>query len=811
LYRLKHSSFLSTLLIVMLLFMSGLTAISADDGSGTGSGDGGGTKPPTLESACLSTISNNTSTTGTSLGSNMKLSTNPPTIRIQFATNVVDDTVWSNNKGCFSMRKSGSSIPITVSRIDNNANFAERRNIFIKPQEALSSGSYTIQVDSGIKSKNGVSAGNSQSVSFSIASSNVEVTAITVKGENNASTVVNGKTLQMSAAVLPGNASDKSVTWSVASGTGSATIGSSGLLKGTKAGTVTVTAKAKDGSGIKGSKVITVTAAEEEVKKVAVTSISVSGKAGASTVVNGKTLQINATVLPSNASDKSVTWSVASGTGSATIGSSGLLKGTKAGTVTVTAKAKDGSGVKGSKVITVTAAAEEKVAVTSITVSGKDNAGTVVNSKTLQMNATVLPVNATDPGVTWSVAPGTGSATIGSSGLLKGTKAGTVTVTAKAKDGSGVKGSKVITVTAAAEDEIAVTSITVRGKDNAGTVVNGKTLQMNATVLPENVTDPGVTWSVTPGTGSATIGSSGLLKGTKAGTVTVTAEANDSSGIKGSEVITVTTEEEVVMVVTAITVSGEGNVSTVVNGESLQMIAEVLPENATDPSVSWSVAPGTGSATIEPATGILTGTAAGTVTVTATDEDSSVYGSIVITVNEPVVPPVIELGDISGCWAVTMIRALIDAGAIAGYPDGSFKPDNNISRAEFAVVLVKAFRLQSDGGEVFRDTAGHWAKDYIATAQALGIVNGYNNGYFGANDLITREQMAVMIVKAAKIEADSSKTTFSDDNEISAWAKSGISTAVAHQIIAGYSDNTFKPKGRATRAEAVTAIFMALK
>jgi len=718
LYRLKHSSFLSTLLIVMLLFMSGLTAISADDGSGTGSGDGGGTKPPTLESACLSTISNNTSTTGTSLGSNMKLSTNPPTIRIQFATNVVDDTVWSNNKGCFSMRKSGSSIPITVSRIDNNANFAERRNIFIKPQEALSSGSYTIQVDSGIKSKNGVSAGNSQSVSFSIASSNVEVTAITVKGENNASTVVNGKTLQMSAAVLPGNASDKSVTWSVASGTGSATIGSSGLLKGTKAGTVTVTAKAKDGSGIKGSKVITVTAAEEEVKKVAVTSISVSGKAGASTVVNGKTLQINATVLPSNASDKSVTW---------------------------------------------------------------------------------------------SVAPGTGSATIGSSGLLKGTKAGTVTVTAKAKDGSGVKGSKVITVTAAAEDEIAVTSITVRGKDNAGTVVNGKTLQMNATVLPENVTDPGVTWSVTPGTGSATIGSSGLLKGTKAGTVTVTAEANDSSGIKGSEVITVTTEEEVVMVVTAITVSGEGNVSTVVNGESLQMIAEVLPENATDPSVSWSVAPGTGSATIEPATGILTGTAAGTVTVTATDEDSSVYGSIVITVNEPVVPPVIELGDISGCWAVTMIRALIDAGAIAGYPDGSFKPDNNISRAEFAVVLVKAFRLQSDGGEVFRDTAGHWAKDYIATAQALGIVNGYNNGYFGANDLITREQMAVMIVKAAKIEADSSKTTFSDDNEISAWAKSGISTAVAHQIIAGYSDNTFKPKGRATRAEAVTAIFMALK
>ena len=706
-YRQKSNALLSGLLILMLLFMSGLTALAASDGSGTGTGDGGGTKPPTLESAYLATISNNTSTAGASLGSNMKLSTNPPTIRIKFATNVVDDTIWSNNKGCFSMRKVGSTVPITVSRIDSTINFAERNYIFIEPKEALSSGSYTIQIDGGLKSKNGVSNGSQQSVSFSVASSTVEVTSIMVKGKDNASTVANGKTLQMNATVLPGNASDPSVTWSVASGTGAATISSSGLLTGTKAGTVTVTAKAKDGSGVKGSKAITVT-----VPEVAVTSIAVSGNGSASTLVNGKTLQMNAAVKPGNASDPSVTWSVTSGTGTATISSGGLLKGTKVGTVTVTATAKDDSGIKGSKTITVTA---PEVAVTSITVSGNGSASTLVNGKTLQMNAAVKPDNASDPSVTWSVTSGTGTATISSGGLLKGTKVGTVTVTAQAKDGSGIRGSQTITVTA---EEVTVTGISVSGQDNASTVVNGKTLQMNAVVLPDD---------------------------------------------------------------------------------------------ASDTSVIWSVTPGTGSATIDPATGLLTGTAVGTVTVTATNEASSVQGSTLVTVAEPLVPPVMVLSDINGCWAETNIKVLVDAGAISGYADGSFKPDTNISRAEFAVVLVKAFNLEAAGGKVFIDTAGHWAQDYIATVQALSVVNGYNNDYFGPNDLITREQMAVMIVAAAKLEALSPATTFSDDNEISAWAKSGINTAVANQIISGYPDNTFKPQGSATRAEAVTAIVMTLK
>jgi uncharacterized protein YjdB len=91
--------------------------------------------------------------------------------------------------------------------------------------------------------------------------------------------------------------------------------------------------------------------------------------------------------------------------------------------------------------VAVFVAAAVPVPVTSITVSGAGGAATITtNNGTLQMAAAVLPANATNPAVTWSVAPGTGSATISAGGLLRATGNGTVTVTATANDGSGVIG-----------------------------------------------------------------------------------------------------------------------------------------------------------------------------------------------------------------------------------------------------------------------------------------------------------------------------------------------------------------------------------
>jgi hypothetical protein len=94
------------------------------------------------------------------------------------------------------------------------------------------------------------------------------------------------------------------------------------------------------------------------------------------------------------------------------------------------------------------------------------------------------------------------------------------------------------------------------------------------------------------------------------------------------------------------------------------------------------------------------------------------------------------LNDINGHWAQSQIEKLTAQNIISGYPDGAFKPDQAITRAEFAVVLVKAFELETQNSEDFTDIDGHWAEDYIATASASGIVNGYGNGLFGPNDLI---------------------------------------------------------------------------
>src|SRR5665647_1199514 len=162
--------------------------------------------------------------------------------------------------------------------------------------------------------------------------------------------------------------------------------------------------------------------------------------------------------------------------------------------------------------------------------------------------------------------------------------------------------------------------------------------------------------------------------------------------------------------------------------------------------------------------------------------------------------------DINGHWAQSQIENLTAQNIISGYPDGTFKPDKTITRAEFATVLVKAFKLETKNGKVFNDTANHWAKDYIATANAFGIANGYSNNIFGPNDGISREQMAVMIVKAAGLETLATGKVFSDDSKISAWAKNAVNIASGNNLISGYPDNTFKPQGSATRAEAAIVI-----
>ncbi|NMB40528.1 MAG: S-layer homology domain-containing protein, partial [Firmicutes bacterium] len=165
-----------------------------------------------------------------------------------------------------------------------------------------------------------------------------------------------------------------------------------------------------------------------------------------------------------------------------------------------------------------------------------------------------------------------------------------------------------------------------------------------------------------------------------------------------------------------------------------------------------------------------------------------------------------ELSDVEGHWAQGTIQELVGEGIIAGYPDGTFRPNNKITRAEFATLIVKAFHLKAGPGKVFVDTAEHWAKDDIKTANHHGIIKGYSDNHFGPDDPITREQMATMITNVTKVDTRENGKTFTDSAQIADWAKEFVDKAAATGLIAGYPDGTFKPKAHATRAEAATVL-----
>jgi len=202
-----------------------------------------------------------------------------------------------------------------------------------------------------------------------------------------------------------------------------------------------------------------------------------------------------------------------------------------------------------------------------------------------------------------------------------------------------------------------------------------------------------------------------------------------------------------------------------------------------------------------------------TIVIKATGyEDASLTQTIIASeVEEPGSEVKVVLNDIKGHWAQANIEQLVALGAIGGYPDGSFAPEKSISRAEFTSILVKAFKLEGAADKVFADTQNHWAKDAIAVAYANNIISGYDNDKFGPDDPITREQMAVMVVKAAKLELVSGEANFTDSNRISTWAAEAVNTAYSNKLISGYPDQSFGPANNASRAEAATVIFNAMQ
>ena len=322
-------------------------------------------------------------------------------------------------------------------------------------------------------------------------------------------------------------------------------------------------------------------------------------------LVIGGTQQLSATIAPENASEKGLTWSVEfPSTGKkneddptliATVSEEGLVTAISPGEVNVVVKTKDGDFTASANVVV------SGIPVTGITLD-KETADLKVGG-TLQLVATIAPESATEKGLSWSVdfpseskisevAP-TDIATVSEAGLVTAISAGNIVVTATTTDGNHTA-SVSITIT-----NVAVTSLTL---DQSNVSVNiGETLQMSATIAPENATNKNITWamglvpvdpfgqarteiSAPVATNYATIDENGLITGvsecTSCGLI-VTATSEDGS-------IEAFTSVKVLYVpVTSITLAPSS--FTVNAGETQQMTPTILPANASNKNLSWTI------------------------------------------------------------------------------------------------------------------------------------------------------------------------------------------------------------------------------
>ncbi len=281
----------------------------------------------------------------------------------------------------------------------------------------------------------------------------INVATITVSGTGDAITVIDGSTLQMNAAVLPNDALDQSITWSVQGGTGLATISTGGLLTATQVGTVTVIATANDGSAITGSLEVTVTAytgTPSPLASFAAITLTQTGDIAnnnvqytdAAAVIAVLPTQISVTLENTEVKNVPLTWL-----------DTDTYNPAVAATYTFTAVwgelPSGATNANNLAVPSVELTVRQGVSmIASITVTTDGDIVQVIVDETLQMNTTVAPLTADDTSVTWSVAPGTGTASIDQNGLLLGLSKGTIVVKATANDGSLVEGTKVITVNA---------------------------------------------------------------------------------------------------------------------------------------------------------------------------------------------------------------------------------------------------------------------------------------------------------------------------------------------------------------------------
>lgn len=171
-----------------------------------------------------------------------------------------------------------------------------------------------------------------------------------------------------------------------------------------------------------------------------------------------------------------------------------------------------------------------------------------------------------------------------------------------------------------------------------------------------------------------------------------------------------------------------------------------------------------------------------------------------------------EFKDIKKHWSKKEIEVAQKMELISGYEDGTVRPDSNITRAEFVMMVSRALDITPvENASIFSDIKNHWAKGYINALNMLGVIGGYGDGTFRPDDKITRAEVITIIsriIDEKRVE-DKTNTRFDDINNH--WAKNHIEKWAKKGIINGVKPNKFAPDKKTTRAEAIVILIRALK
>lgn len=351
---------------------------------------------------------------------------------------------------------------------------------------------------------------------------------------------------------------------------------------------------------------------KEEAPEPTPPAVSVTGvtldKSSISILV-GASETLAATVSPKDAANKKVTWK-SDKPEIATVDANGKVTGVKAGEATITVTTEDGGKTATCKVTV----SDTEIKVTGVTLNKTETSIFVGGSETL--TATVAPADATNQKVTWK-SDKPEIVTVDANGKVTGVKAGEAAITVTTEDG-GKTATCRVTVS---DREIKVTEITLA----ALAIYVGESKAITATVKPDDATNKALTWKSSDAT-VATVDATGKVTGKKIGTATITATAQDGSGVSGSCTVTVLSPVKKVTVEPATLTLGQNKSYT------LKATVEVFG-SGTDTGVTWTSSDTT-IATVD-ATGKVTATdKTGTVTITATSKaDPAKKGTCTIKVS----------------------------------------------------------------------------------------------------------------------------------------------------------------------------------